>query len=211
MLFLSSLPSKRFPANGAGERLHARVHTHVRVKIATPEPLPAGGAQHLLPRLVPRQMLLEIFLRGHAPPTDSTDELGLVVSVLHVGLQRVQIFTEMTANVAHYGRCVAVILFHVVIQRFLDFELLAASVAGEVVAGRVQTDVMVLQGAFVVALVLANAAIVQLTAVNLFHVRGQVSTKPECLRTVGAFVTVFLQVLGQVALLQELASTVVAF
>ena len=210
VLLLGGLPPERLAANGTRERLHTRVHSHVRVQVPAAEPLAAGRAQHLLPGLVPGQMLLEILLSGHPSPADPAHELRLVVPVLHVSLQRVKILAEMAANVAHYRRRVAVILLHVMVERFLDLELFAARVAGEVVAGRVQANVVVLQRAFVVALVLANAAVVHLTPMDLLDVGGQVSAKPERLRTVGAPVPVFLQMLGQVALLQELSSTVVA-
>lgn len=210
VLLLSSLPSERFPAHGAGKRFDTGVHPHVGVQVSSPEPLSTGGAQHLLPCLVPGQMLLQIFTRGHTSSADLAHELGLVVSVLHMGLQRVEILAEMAAHVAHYWRCVAVVLFHVMIQRFLYLELLAARVAREIVVARVQTNIMVLQGTFVVALVLANAAIVHLASMDLLHVGGQVSAKSESFRAIRTLVLVLLQVLGQVTLLEELASTVVA-
>lgn len=210
VLLLSSLPSERFAAHGAGERFHPGVHPHVRVQIPASEPLSASGAQHLLPGLVPGQMLLQILPGGHPSSADSTYELGLVMPVLHVGLQSVEILAEVAAHVAHYRRCVAVVLLHVMVQRFLYLELLAARVAGEIVIARVQTDVVVLQGTFVVALVLAYAAIVHLASMDLLHVGGQVTAKPESLRAIGTLVLVLLQVLGQIALLEELAPTVVA-
>lgn len=210
VLLLSGLPSERFAAYRAGEWFDPGVHSHVRVQIPASKPLSASGAQYLLPRLVPSQMLLQILPSGHASSADLTYELRFVVSVLHVGLQSVEILAEMAADVAHYWRCIAVVLLHVMIQRFLYLELLAAGVAREIVVGRVQADVVVLQGAFVVALVLANATIVHLASMDLFHVRGQVSTKSESFRAIRTFVLVLLQVLGQVTLLEELASTVVA-
>lgn len=210
VLLLSSLPSERFPAHRAGEWFDPGVHSHVRVQISASKPLSTSGAQHLLPRLVPSQMLLQVLASGHASSADLTYEFRLVVSVLHMGLQSVEILAEMAADVAHYWRCIAVVLFHVMIQRFLYLELLATSVAREIVVARVQTDVVVLQGTFVVALVLANAAIVHLASMDLFHVRGQVSTKPESFRAIRTLVLVLLQMFSQIALLEELASTMVA-
>ena len=121
------------------------MHSHVGIEVATSEPLAAGRAQYLLPGLVPREVLLEVLLGGHASATDPADELGLVVPVLHVGLERVKVLAEVPADVADDRRRVAVVLLHVVVQGLLDLELLAADVAGEIVAVGVQPYVVVLQ------------------------------------------------------------------
>lgn len=210
MLLLSCLPSERLSADGARERLDPGVHSHVGIEVATSEPLAAGRAQHLLPGLVPREVLLQILLGGHAPAADPADELGLVVPVLHVGLERVKVLAEVPADVADDRRRVAVVLLHVVVQGLLDLELLAADVAGEIVAVGVQPYVVVLQGALVVALVLAHAAVVHLPPVDLVDVGGQVSTEPERPRAVRALVPVLLQVLREIALVQEPPTTMVA-
>lgn len=162
MLLLSCLSSKRLPTDRTGERLYSGVHPHVRVKVASSESLTAGRTEHLLPGFVPHKMLLQVLLRSHTPSTYPTDEFRLVVSVLHVGFEGVKIFTEMTADVAHDWRCFAVILLHVMIQGFLDLELLAAGFTCVIVVVRVQSDVVILQGALVVTLVLAHAALVHL-------------------------------------------------
>lgn len=176
MLLLSGLPSELLAADRTRERLRARVHAHVGVEVAAAEPLAAGRAQHLLPGLVPHEMLLEILTRGHAAPADPADKFGLVVPVLDVGLEGVQVLAEVTANVADDRRRAAMVLLHVVVQRLLDLELLAAGVARVVVAARVQPYVVILQGALVVALVLAYAALVHLLLlllVILLNVRDQ--------------------------------------
>ena len=59
------------------------------------------------------------------------------MSIFHVGLEGVEVFTEMTADVAHNRRSFTVILLHMVIQSFFYFELLAARIARVVVVARV--------------------------------------------------------------------------
>lgn len=210
VLLLSSLPSKSLSADGAGERFHPGVHSHVRVQVASPESLAASRTEHLLPGFVPCEMLLQVLLCRHTPPTDSADEFRFVMPVLHVSLEGVEVLAEVTADVAHDRRGFAVILLHVVIQGLLYLELLAARVARVIVIARVQPNVVILQGTFVVAFVLAHAALIHLLSMILVDVGDQVTPKAEGLRAVGAFVPVLLQMLGEVALLQELAATVIA-
>lgn len=159
---------------------------------------------------MPHEMLFEILLRGHTAPTDPADELRLVVAVLHVGLEGVQVLAEVAAHVTHDRRRTAMVLLHVMVQRFLDLELLAADIARVVVAAGVQSYVMILQGALIVALVIAHAALVHLLPMILLDVRDQVTLQSEGLRAVGALVPVLLQMLREIALLQKLAPTMVA-
>lgn len=155
-------------------------------------------------------MLLQVLLRGHAPSAYPTDELRLVVSILHMSLKSVEVLAEVTANVAHDRRSFAMVLLHVMIQGLLYLELLAARVARVVVVARMQPNVVILQGTLVVALVLAHAAFVHLLPMILLDVGDQITPKAEGFRAIGAFVPVLLKVLGEVALLQELAATVIA-
>lgn len=210
MLLLCCLSSKRLPTDRTGERLYSGVHPHVRVEVASSESLATGRTEHLLPGFVPHEMLLQVLLGGHAPSTNPTDEFRLVVSVLHMGFESVKVLAEMTADVTHDWRCFAVILLHVMIQGLLDLELLAASVARVIVVARVQSDVVILQSALVVALVLAHAALVHLLSMIPLDMGDQVTPKTEGLRAIDALVSVLFQVLGEVALLQEFAATVVA-
>lgn len=201
VLFLSGLSSKRFAAHRTRKGFHAGVYSHMRVEVAAAKSLSARRTQHLLPGLVPSQVLLEILASRHPSSAYTADEFRLVVSVLHVSLQSVQILTEMSANVADDRRCSAVILFNVMIQRFLDLELFATGIARVIVAAGVQTNVMILEGTLVVALVLAHAALVHLPTMNPLDVGDQVPSKTERFRTVRALVPVLFQVFGQIALL----------
>lgn len=130
--------------------------------------------------------------------------------VLHVSLEGVEVLAEVTADIAHDRRSFAMILFHVMIQGLLYLELLAARVARVVVVVCVQPDVVILQGTFVVALVFAHVAFVHLLLMILLDVRDQITPKAKGLRAVGAFVPMLFQMLGEVALLQELATTMIA-
>lgn len=130
--------------------------------------------------------------------------------ILHVSLESVEVLAEMTTDVAYDRRSFTMVLFYVVIQGLFYFKLLAACIACVVIVARMQPDVVILQGAFVVALVFAQAALVHLLPMVLFDVGDQITPKAEGLRAIGAFVPMLLQVLGEVALLQELAATVVA-
>lgn len=121
-----------------------------------------------------------------------------------------EVFAEVTADVAHDRRSFAVILLHMVIQGLLYLELLAARVARVVVVACVQSDIVILESAFVVALVLAHAALVHLLPMVLLDVRDQITPKTEGLWAVGAFVSMLLQMFGEIAFLQELAATVIA-
>lgn len=201
VLFLSGLSSKRFAAHRTRKGLHAGVYSHMRVEVAAAKSLSARRTQHLLPGLVPSQVLLEILASRHPSSAYTADEFRFVVSVLHVSLQSVQILTKMSANVANDRRCSAVILFNVMIQRFLDLELFATGIARVIVAAGVQTNVMILEGTLVVALVLAHAALVHLSTMNPLDVGDQVPSKTERFRTVRALVPVLFQVFGQIALL----------
>lgn len=210
VLLLRRLSPKGLAAHRTGKRFHARVDPHVRVKVTSTEPFAAGRTKDLLSGLVPGQVLLKILLRGHPSPAYLADKLGLVMTILHMRLQGVQVFTEVAAHVADYGRGVTVILLDVMIQGLLDLELLAASVAGEVEVAGVKSYEVVLQGALVLALVVADAALEHLRPVNLLDVRVQVTFQAEGLDTLDTPVPVLLQVLGEVALLEELLSTVIA-
>jgi len=175
VLLLSRLSPECLAAHGTRERLYPRVHPHVRLEIASAESLTAGRTEDLLPGLVPREMLFQVFLRGHASSTYRTDELRFVMPVLHVRLQRVEVLAEVPAHVAHDWRRTAVILLHVMVQGLLDLELLAAGITRVVVIARVQPDIVVLQGALVVTLVLADAALVHLLTMIPLDVSNQVT------------------------------------
>lgn len=127
-----------------------------------------------------------------------------------MGFESVEVLAEVTADVAHDRRSSAVILFHMVIQSFLNLEFLAAGVACIVVIARVQSNVVILQGALIVALVLAHAALVHLLSMILLDVGDQESPAAESLRTIGAPVPVLLQMFGEIALLQKSATTMIA-
>jgi len=131
--------------------------------------------------------------------------------ILHVSLKSMEILAEMTADVANNRRSFTVVLLHVVIQGLLYFELLATCVTRVVIVARMQPDVMILQGALIITLVFAYAAFVYLLPVILLNVGVQITAKAEGFWTIGAFVPVLLQMLGEVALFQELAMTVIAF
>jgi len=211
MLFLSCLSSKRLSADGTRERLHTRMHPHVRVKITSSKSLATGRAEHFLPGFVPHEVLLQILLRGHAPSTYSADKIRLVVSVLHMRFESMEVLAKVTANVAHDRRSSAVILFHMMIQSFLDFKLLAAGIARVIVIARVQSNVVILQSALIVALVLAYTALVHLLTMILLDVGDQVTPETESLRTVGAFVSVLLKMFSETAFLEKFTMTMIAF
>jgi len=175
VLLLSRLSPERLAAHGTRKRLYPRVHPHVRLEIASAESLAAGRTEDLLPGLVPREMLFQVLLRSHAPSTYRTDELRLVMPVLHMRLQRVEVLAEVAAHVAHDWRRAAVILLHVMVQGLLDLELLAAGIARVVVIARVQPDIVVLQSTLVVTLVLAHAALVHLLTMIPLDVSNQVT------------------------------------
>lgn len=210
VLLLSGLPSKSLSTDRTGERFHPGVHSHMRVQVTSPESLTASWTEYLFPGFMPRKMLLQVLLCRHTPSTNSTDKFRFVMPIFHVSLESVKILAEVTADVAHDRRSFAVVLLHVVIQGLLYFELLAARIARVIVIARVQPNVMILQGAFVVALVLAHAALVHLLLMILLDVGDQITSEAEGLRAVGAFVPMLLQMLGKVALFQEFAATVIA-
>lgn len=211
VLLLSSFPSKILSADRAGERFHSGVYSHMRVQVTSPESLAASRTKYLLPSLVPHEMLLQVLLRGHTSSTYPADELRLVVPILHMSLEGVEVLAEVTADIAHYRRSFAVILLHMVIQGLFYLELLAARVARVIIVACVQSDVVILEGAFVVALVFAHAALVHLLSMILLDVGDQITPKTESLWAIGAFVPMLLQMFGEIALLQELAATVIAF
>lgn len=89
--------------------------------------------------------------------------------------------------------------------------MLAANVARVIVVARVQSDVVIFQSALVIALVFAHAAFVHLLSMIPLDMRDQITPKTKGLRAIGALVSVLFQVLGEIALLQEFAATVIAF
>lgn len=210
VLLLRGPTAEGLLAHRARERLDARVDPHVELEVAPAEPLAARRAEYLLPGLVPDDVLLEVLPGRHAAAADLADELGLVVTVLHVGLQRVEVLAEVAADLADDRRRVAVILLHVVIQRLLYLELLAALVARVLVVARVQPYEVVLQGPLVRAPVVADVALVDSLAMAFVDVGAQLAAESESPRTIRACATVQPQVSDQATLLRVLLTAVVA-
>lgn len=182
MLLLGGLPGEGFAADWAGERPDALMDPQVEIQIPLlTEGLAAGGTNDLLLSLVPDQVLVEVLLRGETALTDLALVGRLVVSVLHVRLDGGHVLAGVSADAADNGRLAAVHLIHVLLQIVLDLELLLADRAGVLESAGVLPYEVVLQGALVVALVVADAARIQKRPVNVHDVALQLSLQAEAL------------------------------
>lgn len=135
-------------------------------------------------------MLVQILLRGQTAFAYLALVGRLVVSVLHMRLEGRHVFTRVSADATDDGRFAAMHLIRMLLQIVLDLELLLANRAGVVIAAGVLPREVILQGALVVALVLANAAGIEQRSVNLLDVALQVSLQAETLATGLALVPV---------------------
>lgn len=168
MLLLCSLSGKGFAADRTGEWPDTLMDPQVEVQV----PLLTKGfatsrTDDLLLSLVPDQVLVEILLRGQTALAYLAFISRLVVSVLHVRLDGGHVLAGMPADATDDGRFTAVHLIHVLLQIILDFELLLADRTRMLEAAGMFPYEMILQGALVVAFVLADAAGIQERPVNV--------------------------------------------
>lgn len=162
VLLLRGFAREGLAADRAGERPDALVDPQMEIQISLlTEGLAARGTHHLLLTLVPDQMLIEILLRGQTTLAYLALVGRLVVSVLHVRLDGRYVLTCVAADAANDGRLAVVHLIRVLLQVVLDLELLLADRAGILKAARVLPNEVILQGALVVALVVADVARIQ--------------------------------------------------
>ena len=106
---------------------------------------------------MPDQMLIQILLRSQTTLAYLALVSRLVVSILHVRLDGRHVFTRVPANTAYDRRFATVHLIHVLLQIVLDFELFLATRTRILEAAGV-LPYGLSQGAFLVALILADAA-----------------------------------------------------
>lgn len=176
MLLLRGLPGEGFATDRTGERPDTLMDPQVEVQVPLlAEGLAAGGTDDFLLSLVPDQVLVEILLRGKTTLAYLALISWLVVSVLHVRLDGGHVLAGVSADAADDGRLAAVHLIHVLLQIVLDFELLLADRARMLEAAGVLPYEVILQGALVVALVLADAAGIQEGPVNVHDMALQFS------------------------------------
>lgn len=182
VLLLRGLSGKGFAADGTGERPDALMDPQMKIQVPLlTESLAAGGTDDFLFSLVPNQMLIQILLRGQTALAYLTLVSRLVVSILHVRFDGGEILTSMPADTADNGRFAAVHLIHVLLQIVLDLELFGADRTRVLEAAGVLSYEVILQGALVVALVLANATGIQKGSVDLFNVSLQFPLQIEAL------------------------------
>lgn len=145
------------------------------------EGLAAGGTDDLFLSLVPDEVLVKILLRGQTALAYLAFVSWFVVSILHVRLDGGHVLAGMSADAADDGRFAAVHLIHVLLQIVLDLELLLTDRTGVLEAAGMFPYEMILQGALVVALVLADAAGIQERSVNVHDVALQLSLQTKVL------------------------------
>lgn len=176
MLLLCGLPGEGFTADRTGERADTLMDPQVEVQVPLlAEGLAAGGTDDFLLSLVPDQVLVEILLRGKTALAYLALISRLVMSILHVRLDGGHVLAGVSADATDDGRLAAVHLIHVLLQIVLDFELLLADRARMLKAAGVFPYEVVLQGAFVIALVFADAAGIQEGSVDVHDMALQLS------------------------------------
>lgn len=105
-----------------------------------------------------------------------------------------QVLALVTADVAHYRWISAVHLIDMLLKIVLYFERLAAEFTRELVVVRMLPDKVILQGPLLVALIVADAALVHLRPVNFFHMNFELPFQSVSLRARFALVSVLLYV-----------------
>lgn len=184
MLLLRGLPGEGLAADWTGERPDTLMNSQMKIQIPLlSKSLAAGRTHDLLLTFMPNQVLVQILLRSQTALAYLALVSRFIMSILHVRLDSGYILAGVSADTADDGWLAAMYLIHVLLQIVLDLELFLTNRARVLKAAGVLSYKMILQGAFVVALVFAYTTWVQKRSVNLLDVAFQVPFQTETLAT----------------------------